>query len=354
MPIVSEQYSRLVGVDTHAATHTLAVVDAVTSAEVDQATFPTTPAGLRRAAGWAARRVGDEPALFVVEGVGSYGAGLVRVLTSNGWPVVEPSPMPKGQFRGTGKSDQLDARRIAKSVAGVDVSDLRWPREDGGTRAAMRVLVVAREEMTTERTRLINSLTGLVRVFDLDVDARRPLTGDQIAAIGRWRARAGESLAQATARAEAVRLATRIGQLDQQLADNRRALDTMVDAQAPQLLQMPGVGAVVAATVLVAWSHPGRVRSEAALASLAGTCPIPASSGNTERHRLNRGGDRRLNRAIHTIVIVRMRCHEATRAYVARRTTEGRTKKEIIRALKRYVTRQLFRALLPKPVPVSP
>ena len=106
-----------------------------------------------------------------------------------------------------------------------------------------------------------------------------------------------------------------------------------------------GVGAVIAATVLIAWSHAGRVRSEAAFASLAGTCPIPASSGNTLRHRLNRGGDRRLNRALTTIAIVRMRMDPQTRAYVERRRTEGRTTKEIMRSLKRYITRQLFRTL---------
>ena len=120
------------------------------------------------------------------------------------------------------------------------------------------------------------------------------------------------------------------------------------------MLELTGVGAIVAATVLVAWSHPGRVRSEAALASLAGTCPIPASSGNTVRHRLNRGGDRRLNRALTTIVIVRMRIDPTTRAYVARRRAEGRTTKEIMRSLKRYITRQLFRTLATAhPIPVT-
>ena len=119
----------------------------------------------------------------------------------------------------------------------------------------------------------------------------------------------------------------------------------LVAAEAPRLLELTGVGAVVAASVLIAWSHPGRVRSEAAMASLAGTCPIPASSGNTTRHRLNRGGDRRLNRSLTTITIVRMRVDPATRAYVARRRAEGRTTKEIMRSLKRYITRQLYRTL---------
>ncbi len=119
-------------------------------------------------------------------------------------------------------------------------------------------------------------------------------------------------------------------------------------------MQLTGVGAVVAAAVMIAWSHPGRVRSEAAMASLAGTCPIPASSGNTVRYRLNRGGDRRLNRALTTIVIVRMRIDPATRTYVARRRAEGRTTKEIMRSLKRYITRQLYRTLAAAhPIPAT-
>ena len=142
-----------------------------------------------------------------------------------------------------------------------------------------------------------------------------------------------------------MRLAKRIRALDAELVDNRKSLDALVKTNAPELAAAVGVGAVVAATVLIAWSHAGRVRSEAAFASLAGTCPVPASSGNTVRYRLNRGGDRRLNRALTTIVIVRMRVDPQTRAYVERRRGEGRTTKEIMRSLKRYVTRQLFRTL---------
>ncbi|WP_249353575.1 transposase [Rhodococcus sp. USK13] len=157
-----------------------------------------------------------------------------------------------------------------------------------------------------------------------------------------------------TCRQEAVRLARRIRALDTELIDNRKALDSAVNAVAPELPELPGVGSVVAASVLIAWSHPGRVRSEAAFTALAGTCPIPASSGNTVRHRLNRGGDRGLNRALTTIVLVRMRTHPDTRAYVARRRREGRTTKEIMRCLKRYITRQLFRTLTAAyPAPAS-
>ena len=128
-------------------------------------------------------------------------------------------------------------------------------------------------------------------------------------------------------------MAKRITALDAERADNRQALDAAVNDIAPELCELPVVGAVVAGCVLMTWSHPGRVRSKAAFASLAGTCPIPASSGNMVRHRLNRGVDRRLNRALTTVVIVHMRTHPPTCAYVARRRHEGRTTKEIMRSL---------------------
>ena len=342
MTIVAELFNFVVGVDTHAVTHTYSVVDARTGAERQRATFPTSPAGLTRAVSWIQHHSTGK-VLVVVEGAGSYGAHLLEHLTGAGLEACEPSsPMPTR--RGQGKSDELDACRIARSVLGVDTELLRRPRADTGPRVALRVLVVARAELNNDRTRGINTLTALTRTVDLGVDTRRPLTATQIRSIAAWRVR-DEPDWLATCRAEAVRLARHIGHLNTQLRENRARLDQLVDDQAPHLTTLPGVGAVVAAAVLIAWSHPGRVRTEAAFAAIAGTCPIPASSGNTTRHRLNRGGDRRLNHALHTIVLVRMRIDPATRTYVARRRAQGRTTKEIMRSLKRYVTRELYRAL---------
>jgi transposase len=345
-PIVSDEYECVIGVDTHAATHSFAVVAGATGAVLANATFPTSPGGLVRAQSWMDRRSAGASTLVVVEGTGSFGAILTEKLLGAGRVVVEAARMPAGDRRGKGKSDELDAARIARAVLGSAIEDLRTPRTLGADRArvAMRVLVVAREQMTSERTRAINALTALVRTIDLGIDARRPLTPRQLSTIAAWRDRA-EDLSSVTCRREAVRLARRVQTLDDDLAANRAAITELVQDAAPQLLELTGVGAVVAASILIAWSHPGRVRSDAALASLAGTCPIPASSGNTTRHRLNRGGDRRLNRALTTITIVRMRVDPATRAYVARRRAEGRTTKEIMRCLKRYITRQLFRTL---------
>jgi transposase len=350
-PIVSEQtvsgqYEFVVGVDTHAATHTFALLNAATGAVVGRAEFPATPAGLSRGRDWVTRRVADKTVLIVVEGTGSFGAILTERLQASGREVIEAAKMPAGDRRGTGKSDELDAARIARAVLGLPLAALRAPRalSTEQARVAMRVLVAAREQMTGERTRTINSLIALVRTIDLGVDARRALTVRQVAAIASWRDRE-EDATTATCRREATRLARRVRTLDEDLVRNRNDITDLIEQDTPQLLKLTGVGPVVAASVLIAWSHPGRIRSEAAMASLAGTCPIPASSGNTVRHRLNRGGDRRLNRSLTTITIVRMRIDPATQAYVARRRAEGRTTKEIMRALKRYITRQLFRSL---------
>ena len=158
---------------------------------------------------------------------------------------------------------------------------------------------------------------------------------------------------QAIRHAEIRRLALAIHDARQGLKSNRAQLQSIVDDLAPGLTQRPGIGPVTAAQAIAAFSHPGRCRNDAAFASLAGTCPIPASSGHTVRHRLNRGGDRALNRAIHTIATVRMRDCPATKAYIARRTAEGKTIREIKRCLKRYITRELFRALTASMTPTT-
>lgn len=142
-----------------------------------------------------------------------------------------------------------------------------------------------------------------------------------------------------------MRLAKQIISLQKELDANRSDIDKLVQAVHPALLEIQGIGPVNAALILTAWSHPGRVRSEAAFAALAGTCPVPASSGGTTRYRLNRGGDRQLNKALHTVALVRMNYDQDTKDYVARRTHQGRNKNEIIRSLKRYITRQIYRTL---------
>lgn len=339
---VAETYRYVVGVDTHAATHSYAVVDS-RGALLDQTVFPTTPAGLRRARDWIGRRTrGDlDSVLVAAEGTGSYGAVLSDVLSDAGYRVVD-APTPRRE-RGRGKTDALDAVLAARASLVMPLASLR-DRRAGQAHTALRVLTVAREHLNVERTRCINALTSMLRSHDLGVDARKSLTAPQITTIAGWRRRE-EAIGTATARAEAVRLAKRVLVLDEELTVNRQRLTEIVTVEAPELLELLGVGAVTAATILTVWSHPGRIRSEAAFAAIAGTAPIPASSGNTVRHRLNRGGDRQLNRAMNTIVLTRMRTDADTRTYVQRRLSEGKTSKEIRRCLKRYVGRQIFRTL---------
>lgn len=353
MAIVANTYAFVIGVDTHARSHTLAAVETAAGGLVATATFPATAAGMTRAGAWISRRTGApaREVLVVVEGVGSYGAQLAAASTRAGHQVAEAGRVDAGQRRGRGKNDVMDAELIARSVLALEATALRVPRADDGVRAALRVLVVAREQINAERTRAINALTALVRTIDLGLDARQPLSKTQIATIAAWRVRA-EGLVKGTARAEAVRLARRITECSNELDENRRHMTDLVTASdATHLLAMPGIGAVNAAVILTAWSHHGRIHSEAAFAAMAGTCPIPASSGNTTRHRLNRGGDRRLNRAMSSIALTRMSHDHATRDYVARRRAEGRTNKEIRRSLKRYITRQVYRCLATPPAP---
>ncbi|RZS60693.1 IS110 family transposase [Xylanimonas ulmi] len=346
MTIVAHAHPFVIGVDTHAKKHALSILAAPVGEVVDDGEFPTTTAGIGRAIAWAGRRTrGGQDVLWVVECSATYGAQLANAVRAAGFQVVEAARMSARASRGVGKSDPLDARRIAAAVLPLETSRLRRLREGQGVRAALRVAITARDTMSGERTAALNTLTALARVMDLGIDARKPLTTTQVLEASRWRTRA-EDVAAATARAEAVRLARRVVELEDDLTENTKTLTTLLrQSPARVLLEMPGIGPVTAAVVMAAWSHPGRLRDEAAFASLAGVNPIPASSGNTVRHRLNRGGDRRLNQALHMAVVVRMRWDTETKAYVERRTAEGRTKREFRRNLKRYLARQVYRAL---------
>ncbi|MCI1676065.1 MAG: IS110 family transposase [Ancrocorticia sp.] len=346
MNIVAYTYQYVVGVDTHARTHTLTILHAATGAEMDTASFPTNPAGLARCASWVKRRTGTTPAdvLVSMEGASSYGSGLRQALESGGYLVVEaPRLVVRGRKR-TAKSDCLDAASIATRTLAIDVSLLTIPRS-GDERQALRILLAARTHMTRQATAMINALTALVRTNDLGVDARHPLSKKQIRQISAWRTRETDTYLQTVARSEAKRLATAITRGWQDANENLDALDTLTQAMSPALRAMVGVGPVSAAQFLIVWSHPGRIHSEAAFACLAGASPIPASSGNTQRQRLNRGGDRHLNQALHNVILVRMRFDEDTKNYVDKRTAEGKNKREIIRCLKRYLARKIHRAL---------
>ena len=212
---------------------------------------------------------------------------------------------------------------------------------------ALRILLVARQEITEAGTAQAGRLRALLLTGD-DTDrqaARGALTQSVLTGLAQRTVPAGARRDHAIRQAEIARLALALAQARRQLKDNRAQLLAIVDDIAPGLTSRYGIGPVSAAQAIVSFSHPGRCRSEAAYAALGGTSPLPASSGQTVRHRLNRGGDRALNRAIHAIALVRMRSCPRTRAYVARRTAEGKTAREIRRCLKRYIARELYRHL---------
>jgi len=221
-----------------------------------------------------------------------------------------------------------------------------------GNGRRVRVLLVTRAQVVEFRTRTIAALHALVttapdklreRLRDLPLD-------NLVQTCSSMRGSARQS-AEEFATTMVLRSAgKRVLALESEAQELEAQLAALVAKVAPDLLSRTGVGTVVAAQVLASWSHKGRLRSEAAFAKLAGVAPIEASSGQTVRHRLNRGGDRQLNRALHTIILVRMRLDARTKAYAARRTAEGKSTKEIMRCLKRYVARQLFRELEAMPM----
>lgn len=345
MTIVSHNHPFVVGVDTHACKHVFAVL-AATGEHLGTRSFPTHRAGMARALDFVGRLCGgDLDTLWVVEGAASYGAILAGMVQERGYQVVEAPRVPSAMRHGVGKSDTLDAHAIATVALATQVHLLRHPRNREGVREAMSILVGARESMTRERTAAHNALTAVLRTHDLGIDARKAPTLTQVKTIAAWRTR-HEHIATSTAREEATRLARRLIDLDKDITANHHQLHTLVAASpAAPLLDMTGIGVVTAAIAYTAYSHPGRFRSEAAYANLAGVAPIPASSGNTTRHRLNRGGDRQLNRALHIAVLVRMTHDPETRDYLHKRTAQGKTPREIRRILKRYLARRIYRIL---------
>ncbi|MBO1741548.1 IS110 family transposase [Leifsonia sp. TF02-11] len=343
MSSVADHYDHVVGVDTHARTHTYAVLEAGTGRVLDSATFPTTANGLSRALAWIRRRAKGR-VLVAIEGASSYGSNLRRALIAAGVGICDVRPPKRAARVGRGKSDEIDAVAAARTAIASEVERLTTPRSDG-LRSALRVLLVARQSMDSRRTAERNALTALLRSFDLGIDVRKPLTDIQVKEVAGWRQRANDDAVTATIRQEARRLAVSVRALSAHLVENQAALAGHVHELAPGLQQLLGVGAVTGAILVTAYSHQGRVRSEAAFAALAGASPLEASSGNTTRHRLNRHGDRQLNRALDVIARVRLSCDLPTREYLARRLAEGKSKRQIRRSLKRYIARQLFRHL---------
>jgi transposase len=289
-----------------------------------------------------------------LEGSRSYGIGLARALTAAGLPVIECEQPARKQRRCKGKSDPIDAHLAVLAALRLDADRLHELRADGD-REALRILLNARQEITAVSTAQTNRLRALLLAGD-DTDrqtARSALTATTLASLACRELPAAAGRDHAVRHAEIQRLALALQQARRQLAANRRQLLAIVADIAPGLTNRYGVGPITAAQAVVSFSHPGRCRDEAAFAALAGTNPIPASSGRIVRHRLNRGGDRALNCAIHTIALARIHRCLRTRAYIERRTAEGKTPREIRRCLKRYIARELYRQLTQSMTPAN-
>jgi transposase len=344
MAMLAERVDAVIGADTHRDTHALEMA-APAGVPIAALTVPNSAAGFAAALAWIADHAPGPRLVAALEGTRSYGIGLARALDAAGLTVVEVE-CPRRRGRRRGKSDPIDAHLAATAALALDAAKLPVPRADGD-REALRILLGARRDLTRTRTRQVNALRALLRGGD-DTDrdlARGRLPAATLTALARRRGRADDTVETTVRRAEVRRLARATAAAGRELADNRRQLATLVQTMAPGLQDRRGLGPVDAAQILVSWSHPGRCHSDAAFAALAGVCPVPASSGHTVRNRLNRGGDRALNRALHDIALTRCRCDPRTRAYLARRRAEGKTDREIRRCLTRYIARELFRTL---------
>lgn len=342
--MLAEVVDAVIGGDTHRDTHALEML-APNGASIATLAIGNDDDGFVDAIAWIAEHAPGPQVVVGLEGTRSYGIGLARAVRDAGLVVVEVEHPKRGDRR-RGKSDPIDARLAALSVLRMNADRLPTPRADGD-REGLRILLGARREMTVTKTKQINRLRALLLGGD-NTDrelARGALTDARLQAIARRRGRAGDTAEQTVRRGETRRLAIAIRSAIDELAANKRQLASLVTSVAPALLDRLGVGPVSGAQAIVSWSHHGRCRNDAAFAALAGSSPIPASSGRTVRHRLNRGGDRQLNRALHDITLTRWRADPRTHAYITRRRAAGKSDTEIRRALKRYVARELFRVL---------
>jgi transposase len=336
-----------VGVDTHGDGHVAAAFTSDLGRPLGHLTIATTPAGYRRLLEWA-RSLGSDPR-FGVEGTGSYGAGLARFLVAAGCTVIEVN-RPNRQTRyARGKSDPVDAEAAARAVLSGEATGLA--KVDTEYIGMIRALRVARRSAMKMRTQSFQQMKALIVTAPAELrEQLRSLSHDRLVDTAAC-LRPGPVTTPVAAVKLALRcLAQRHQLLTTELAVLDRDLDRLVAAAAPALCALKGVGTDVAGAVLVAaGDNPERLRSEGAFANLCGVAPLPASSGKISgRHRLNHGGDRHANCALWRVVIVRLATHEPTRNYMARRTQEGMSKPEIIRCLKRYVAREIYRELAPR------
>jgi len=345
--LVSTEVQLTVGVDTHADVHVAAALDHLGRLLATHS-VPTTPEGYRDLVAWAGSL--GTPERFGIEGTGSYGAGLARWLRGQGFEVVEVERPKRHDRRGRGKSDVIDAEAAARAVqAGTATAQ---PKAGDGPIEMLRALQATRRSALKARTQAANQLHALVVTAPDTLRTRlRQLSRTQLVeTAAAFRPRLPLTTPTTATQLALKSLAIRHQQLSAEVKALEAQLELLVAQAAPDLVAVKGIATDIATTLLAtAGDNPDRLRSESAFAHLCGVAPIPASSGKTNRHRLNRGGDRDANRVLHLLAVGRMGWDPATRAYVKRRTTEGLSKKEILRCLKRYLARELYPLLARNP-----
>ena len=336
-----------VGVDTHTNTHTIAVLDAVGRVR-ETHTYPATPGGYRKVINLLTGLGGPSVVQAGVEGTNSYGAGLTRALQANGFTVFEVLRPARQVRRLDGKSDPIDAVEAARTLMiGRGIST---PKSATGVAESLRYLNAARNNYVSTMTSISNQILGFL------VTAPAPLRQKYRAketsqTLQKLRNSRPAHLDETSVDFHVLTTMKTLAKTHQHLKEAAENLEQQMNAllqeHYPALLALYGVGTITAATlVATAGDNPSRIRSEAAFAKMCGACPIPASSGKTSRHRINRGGNRQANAALHRIALTRMNSDETTRQYVARQTKAGKTKREITRQLKRALCRSIYRALV--------
>jgi transposase len=341
--LVSPTTVIIIGVDTHKHVHVAVAIDLL-GVRLGTCSATADRAGYAELMAWA-RTLGAVEA-FGIEGTGSYGVGLASFVRRHAVRVVEVSHCDRRKRRNNGKSDTIDAETAARSVlAGIATA---VPKTADGASEMVRQIKIARDTAVKGRSAAIIALKTLLVNAPSDLrEALEPLT-DRKLIDGCAVLVPGAIIDPVASTKHALRaLATRWLALSAEIDAHDAVLDAVTMTAAPTLREAFGIGADSAAEMMiVAGDNPTRIRSEGAFAKLCGACPIPASSGVTNRHRLFRGGHRQANAALYRIVTVRMRWHQPTLDYVARRTAQGLTKKDIIRCLKRFVAREIYNGLL--------
>jgi transposase len=335
----------VLGVDTHLDLHVAVALDQL-GRRLGELTVPTTTRGYERLLRWAEGF--GSVGCAGIEGTSSYGVGLARHLKAAGISVVEVERPKRRHLRRKGKSDPIDAEAAARAVLAGEA--LGEPKSGDGRVEMIRTLRSARQSAVKARSQAANQLKALLVTApeDLRHRLRQLPTKELVATCARFRLGSDPDDVRTATRFALRSVARRHETLSEEIAELDAQLERLVAEVAPGLICRPAIGTHHAATLLVlAGDNPERLNNDASFASLCGVSPIEASSGKVVRHRLNRGGNRDANRALHMICVVRMGSDRRTQHYVARRTAEGKSKWEIMRCLKRYIAREVYRVLVP-------